>query len=70
VGTAAGTGPGRINRRPGGAGMKFPQCLPKKWRTIILVLEDLQDQISIRVMHKIGRINRRMIATEERGRSA
>ena len=50
--------------------MKFPQCLPKKWRTIILVLEDLQDQISIRVMHKIEQINRRMIATEERGRSA
>jgi hypothetical protein len=50
--------------------MKDWFILPKKWRHLVYVLSDLQEDLSWRLMHKIERHNRRMVILEARRRSA
>jgi len=49
--------------------MKVPPNMPKNWRTLVHTLEDWHDRLSVRVMHRIERMNRRMLLIEARGRS-
>jgi hypothetical protein len=46
--------------------MKDWFILPKKWRHLVFVLSDLQENLSRRLMHKIERLNRRMVILEAR----
>jgi hypothetical protein len=50
--------------------MKDWLILPKKWRHLVFVLTDLQQRLSGRLMHKIERLNRRMVILEARRGSA
>jgi hypothetical protein len=44
--------------------MKDSFILPKKWRHLIFVLTDLRENLSRRLVHKIERLNRRMVILE------
>ena len=49
--------------------MKDWYLLPKKWRHLIFVLKDLETRVSGRLMHKIERVNRRMVILEAKRRA-
>jgi len=42
--------------------------LPKKWRHLVFVLKDMEKSLSYRLMHKIERLNRRMVILEAKRR--
>jgi hypothetical protein len=44
--------------------MKDWFILPKKWRHLVFVLKDMEGRLSVRLMHKIERLNRRMVILE------
>jgi hypothetical protein len=50
--------------------MKDWLILPKKWRHLIFVLMDTEKRLSGRLMHKIERLNRRMVILEAHRRRA
>ena len=50
--------------------MKDWYLLPKKWRHLVFVLKDMEQRVSRRLMHKIERINRRMVILEAKRRTA
>ena len=50
--------------------MKDVFLLPKKWRHLIFVLKDREERLSGRLMHKIERLNRRMVILEAHRRPA
>ena len=49
--------------------MKDWYLLPKKWRHLIFVLRDIELRVSRRLMHKIERVNRRMVILEAKRRT-
>jgi hypothetical protein len=49
--------------------MRVLTVMPKKWRTLVRALEDWQDRLSIRLMRRIERMNRRMYQVEARWRT-
>jgi hypothetical protein len=44
--------------------MKDWYILPRKWKHLVYALSDLQEDLSWRLMHKIERLNRRMVILE------
>jgi len=50
--------------------MKDWYILPKKWRHLVFVLSDMRKNLSRRLMHKIERLNRRMVILEAKRRPA
>jgi hypothetical protein len=44
--------------------------LPKKWRHLVFVLKDMEERISYRLMHKVERLNRRLVILEAKRRPA
>ncbi len=50
--------------------MKDWLILPQKWRHLVFVLSDMRENLSCRLMHKIERLNRRMVILEAGRRPA
>ena len=50
--------------------MKDWLILPKKWRHLVFVLKYMEERVSGRLMHKIERLNRRLVILEARRRPA
>jgi len=48
--------------------MKDWYILPKKWRHLVFVLKDMRQNLSRRIMHKIERLNRRLVILEAKRR--
>ena len=49
--------------------MRVSTVMPKNWRTLVHALEDWQDRLSVRLMRRIERMNRRMHHVEARWRT-
>jgi hypothetical protein len=48
--------------------MTVPNLMPRRWRNVILFLAEWEDQLSCRLIHKIERLNRRVLILEAQRR--